>query len=499
MERMKQNSIIAFAAYLIAIFIGCYAFVVLVSGFNLEASGGLGYEFDLSKVTVCIFVLIGVVWLLSKEFITESNVYEIIGNARALHALSVITFVVSVGTSVFSSMLLPVIQEWLNRKTIDKQTEESVLADVLSLYMFITAFICTILILFLAHGWHAHKINKALIDRNQQQSKDLRDAIRVAPPPYFTEMLADFTDKAEDFLSLVQSQYLELNSVIDDSEIDNAEKRTLAEATIEQQRASIRAVLTAFGRLARTYDNVNPSGFNNATEYRANLMLTLNPQSDALRVLFPDKAPEIRFKVPTGGEPAYLLVVDKRLSIKIGKQNKDLFKGVEKDGYEMPEIVPNEFTPDKEVKDALLPVYWQKGDVDLENYNMIGAPEAIFKGKNIFIADTIEVIKKSNFFAKDIQDLALDYFEKDKKGRSIVSLPVATRHFKSHPNEKTSPDTYLGSINLYRNSPFIFSGHQKNFDFFSDFTRPLSIILARKVEMHIGALLKYHALTKDDE
>jgi hypothetical protein len=498
-EQRDMRTLGALAAYIVFIFVGCYVLVVMLSGFYFDVNDEVDYVSNILRWVLCTIASVGVFFCLYRNLITTSNLSYWLGSPRMLHILSAFTFILSVTTSVFSSKLQPVVLDWANRGSNYTGDTQGLLISVVSLHLLLTVLICTILVLFVVHGKHAHKINKALDERNQKQSKDLRDAIRVAPPPYFIQILADVTDKSEDFLSIMQLQYAELESIIDDVNIDKQEKITLAAEIIEKQRISIRAVLMAFARLARTYDNVNPSRLGNDIEYRANLMLTLSPESGVLEKLFPDGLPKVRFKIPTGGTPAYYLVVDRRLSVSVGKQMKELFVGKAIEGLNAPEITPHNFTPDKDVKNALLPVYWKQDDAALVNYNMIGAPEAIYHGKNVFIADTISSIEQSSHFTKDIQAAALSYFKNDKKGRSIVSLPVATRHYKNHPKETVSPDTYLGTINLYRNTPNIFSGHQANFTFFSDFTRPLSIILARKVEMHIGSLLKYYQLSNDDE
>lgn len=491
LDTKDVRTLLVLTLYIFAIFSGSYAFSVMASGYSLDK----GYAFDWPRTLVCALVFISVYFVMNSTIIKSSNAYRWIGSPRMLHILSAITFVLSVGISVLSSRLQPVIFEWLNRG-LHASDDTDLLIPIFSSFLLLSVVIITILMLFLAHGKHAHNINIELDERNQKQSHDLREAIRVAPPPYFIENLAEMTDQAEDFLSIMKLEFAQIERVTCNEHFGGDGKHDGLEALIEKQRISIRAVLMAFARLAKTYDNVDPSSTGSDIEYCANLMLTLSPESDVLHKIFPDGLPGVRFKIPTGGSPAYYLVVDKRLSVKVGKTAPNLFKRENIEGVEFGQITPNEFAGDRYVKNALLPLYWQKDTPDLVNYNMIGAPEAIYRGENIFIGDTIAAIKQASHFTPDIQAAAQSYFEKDKKGRSIVSLPVATRHYKNHPSETTSPDTYLGSINLYRNQPDIFSGDPANFKFFSDFTRPLSIILARKVEIHLATLLEYCELSK---
>jgi hypothetical protein len=299
------------------------------------------------------------------------------------------------------------------------------------------------------------------------------------------------SDQAEDFHILAADEYEEFESFLLDEDKTEEEKQQFSEKTIENQRKTIRAILTAFGRLARAYDNVNPMDNSSDIEYRANLMLSVSPDSDALEAIFPATKLENRFAVPFDAKPEYLLVVDSRLSVKINKISPPLFVEVGKsNGGDTTEIEPNKFTMDNKVKSALLPVYWNKHDKNFINYNMIGAPIAIATGTNQFIPDTHTAIETATHYSKDIQEKALNYFKIDEKGRSIVSFPVATRHFKCHPNEETLPSSYFGTINLYRNKPNIFSGHNDNFQFFSDFTRPLSLILGRVTMLHIASLIR---------
>jgi hypothetical protein len=487
--KTKKHNISAGLIFAVLLYVSCYVGVLWMSGLYI-AQDGIDFTGDITRFILGGLPIIAFVLCAQSTFIIDSDVYDTIGSPLTLHSLSVVTFIVSILASVFSSAILGFMQSWAERfdHTLPRE-KQKLLVSADSMAVFLIAGVMMILILFICHGRQAHRIKKTLESEQKQQSKDLRDAIRVAPPPYFTKMLADVTDQSEDFLSQIGLDYAGFLAFHNDDTNDAESKIVRAEQSIAKQRIALRAVLTAFGRLARTYDNVNPADPSSDIEYRANLMLSLEVGGLSLDAVFPEQKPPVRFEVPFDAKPSYFLAVDQRLSIKIGTRNKSLFKALNGKDGDFSEIEPNDFTQDRDVKDALLPVYWKDNDKTLINYNMIGAPTAIVKGENVFIPDTHFSIENAKNYPEDIQVLAKDYFYGDKKGRSIVSMPVATRHFKCDPNELPKPSIYFGTINLYRNEENIFSGHNDNFRFFCDFTRPLSLIMGRMSETHLGTLI----------
>jgi hypothetical protein len=487
--KTKKHNISAGLSFGVLLYFTCYFMILWLSGIYM-ASDGIDFTGETSRFLIGIFLIIGFIFYAQSDFMTDSDVYDTIGSALTLHSLSVLTFIVSVLASVFSSAILLSMQGWAERLDLTlPRDEQQLLVSISSMAVFLIASVLMILFLFIEHGRQAHRIKNKLELDQKEQSKDLRDAIRVAPPPYFTKTLADVTDQSEDFLSQIAIDYGDFLAFYQDQSNNPASKIERAEQSISKQRIALRAVLTAFGRLARTYDNVNPADPSSDIEYRANLMLSLEVDGLALDAVFPGQKPPVRFEVPFNAKPSYFLAVDQRLSVKIGKKNKPLFEAINGKNGDYTEIEPNDFTQDRDVKDALLPVYWKDNDNTLTNYNMIGAPTAIVKGENVFIPDTHFSIENAKNYPEDIQVLAKGYFHGDKKGRSIVSMPVATRHYKCNSSELPKPGIYFGTINLYRNKENIFSGHDDNFKFFCDFTRPLSLILGRMTEAHLGTLI----------
>lgn len=474
--------------FILLLFFSTHLFLSLGSGFSFGGESAITYDDSEFIFRAILFAIVSFSFVKFLKYNGHStSIKDTLGDVRALHVLSLITFLASIGTSIFSSILNTIITDWAFRT-------EDYLTPLWSPMLIFVSFLMTILLLFVFHANYSNKLNKEFQLQQQEESKGLRDAIRVAPPPYFTSLLADFTDQAEDFLNKVADSYAQLHENHSNTQLTKDKKIAYAEGILDEQRKSMRAILTAFGRLARTYDNVNPHDLSSNIEYRANLMLCLENSSTSFSHLFPNKMPSDRFACATEGVPAYKLVIDSRLSVAIDKDERPLFDIKDSDKSPMPDIEPFDFKPDNDVDNALLPVYWRKNSSSLANYNMIGAPEAIFKGSAVFIPDTIKKIESINYFPGDIKSAALKYFRQEKKGRSIVSLPIATRHYKCDAKEATEPGLFFGSVNLYRNKSDIFSGHEDNFQFFRNFTRPLSIILARMTEIHLGSLLELHEL-----
>jgi len=465
--------------------------VAMLWGFYRDANGAIGYSFDWGRSIWFVISLIGigVIYAFRATFRAQGT-FDVIAKPVFLHTLGTITFIVSIFSSVFSADILMGLDSTLKREGLDALPEMAIaLVPFSEHFVWFTAAVLMLLPLFVLHGVEAYKVREAQMEAQSKQAKELRDAIRVAPPPYFTSMLADMSDQAEDFLNSMGHDISAMNKKAFGNELNKADKLAMLNDQIDKQRRTMRAVLVAFGELARIYDSVNPADTSVSIQYKANLMLNLEPNGNAFKYLYPDKLPEIRFELPFDAKPSFFLMITKELSVNINKGFKTLFKEDKSDvGTANKRIEPNKFAKDNTVIPAILPIYWKADEDKYKNYSMIGAPMAIASGKNEFIPDTVLAIKNSTNYPDDIHQKAITYFDNDKKGRSIVSLPVATRHFKQSKNEKTAPKTYLGVINVYRNEPDIFSGHTKNFKFFADFTRPLNLVMARMAEYHIYTL-----------
>jgi hypothetical protein len=495
MERKGFGGRLISMGYVAVVFWMCYVVTLLASGVHNIAEDGLSFEINWPRSVFSVLSIVIAALVFWKFYRNDKNIRDTLGSPFVLHVLGISTFILSVGASIFSNQIQSVITEWALREgDLLPSGEVTFLIDEYNPFIFFISSIITILALFLFHGYEANRMKKALEAEQKKQSKELRNAIRVAPPPYFTKMLADVTDQSEDFLSSVTDDYALMEEAIKDPGLDNKTKIGRVEESIELQRKSIRAVLTGFGRLARTYDNVNPLDKNEKVEYRANLMLNLERNSEAFEVLFPNALPKVRFSAPFGAEPNYYLVIDRRLSVRIGVKPAEIYVASPDNNGGSEVITPADFTSDSKVKDALLPVYWSQNDQIHHNFNMIGAPTAIVDGKDQFIADSIASIEQATQYNAALKKEANDYFQADDKGRSIVSFPVATRHFKTATALAPEPRLYFGAINLYRNEKDIFSGDIKNFKFFSDFTRPMNLIMGRMAYTHIGALFQLYYL-----
>jgi hypothetical protein len=347
---------------------------------------------------------------------------------------------------------------------------------------FIGQVILLIVFFYMIHGAHSSYLSTEREAHENAQSENLRLAIQIAPPPYFAKKLADYSDIVEDMAQSMITKYSNLVVESQDSIING-------EAVLDEQRKILRCALMALGRLAQAYDNVDPAE-KNEVKYRANLMLCLKTDNEDVSSHFAGSHPKanMRFSIPFEAKPYFILYIDSRYSINVeqidDKLNQaNLFK-LDKDGV----IQPEDFELDTTVENASMPVYWEEDKHHVINYNVIGAPKSIVEGKPQFISDTVKEAKDAYYYSDDIQKKVISYFEKDRKGRSIVSLPVATRHYKLTPEHKENIDHFLGAINIYRNTEDIFAGAKNNFEFFADFTRPLRLVIARMAYIHIDSI-----------
>ncbi|MEZ9822163.1 hypothetical protein AB4238_16315 [Shewanella sp. 10N.286.45.A1] len=343
--------------------------------------------------------------------------------------------------------------------------------------------IILIVIFYVIHGSHSTQLKSNREEHENAQSENLRLAIQIAPPPYFAKKLADSSDIIEDMSLDMGKIYA---SLLDES---LPQKNDIeAESILEEQRKILRCALMALGRLAQAYDNVDPAE-KNSVQYRVNLMLCLKSDNEDVSSYFEKTHPKntMRFALPFEAKPYFHLYIDNRYSVNV-EQTKDelnqakLFK---LDQYQ--DIKPQDFELDDTVTNAIMPVYWEENK-DVANYNVIGAPKSIVQRKAQFISDTVREAEKADYYSHDIQSSVIEYFKTDKKGRSIVSLPVATRHYELSAGHEENIDHFLGAINIYRNTKDIFAGAKKNFEFFADFTRPLRLVIARMAYTHMDTI-----------
>ncbi|MCW1717777.1 hypothetical protein OIZ54_03335 [Pseudoalteromonas sp. A3] len=429
---------------------------------------------DLVKFVIfflSFFVFVGSQWF------KNHPIKSYTGSHVAAQLLTVTTVLVGAFVSITSNDINTVIQCHI---TANQCTENTFTISPIGVaILFIVSF-------YVIHGKHGSQLKTEREEYENAQSEKLRLAIQVAPPPYFAKKLAEYSDIIED---MAQQTFVEYSYLA--NETDGYKTPEEGEKVLEEQRKVIRCALMALGRLAQAYDNVDPS-VQNEVQYRANLMLCLKSDNQDVSSYFSSTHPSnsIRFEIPFGAQPHFLLYIDKRYSVNVKQSDNKLnqahlFKSVEPDSHI---IIPEQFEIDSSVANATMPIYWQDNVSEAINYNVIGAPRAIIECKPQFINDTIETAKAAGYYSEDIQNEAIKYFTNDKKGRSIVSMPVATRHYELTPEHEADLDRFLGVLNIYRNSENIFSGTRKNFEFFADFTRPLRLVIARMAYTHIDSI-----------
>ena len=119
--------------------------------------------------------------------------------------------------------------------------------------------------------------------------------------------------------------------------------------------------------------------------------------------------------------------------------------------------------PDDDVTPLLL-LYSRDENKDI---NIGGAPEAFVEGAMRYVSDTADLAKR---FPKGLpansQSQIKDYYSKDDKARSVISLPVPGK------------DRLLGVLNIYRNSPGIM-GTQARAENFARLLAPFVVVVGR--------------------
>lgn len=448
----------------------------VVTSFTLHENVILSIEF-VKKVwgslLKFILLIIALYYCSNTKWYSNYPVQKFTGSHLFAQLLTVSAILAGAYVSIMSTDINSAIQCHLT---------ETQCADNLPNFAAISVVIILIVLFYILHGTHSVKLKNEREKHENDQSEKLRLAIQIAPPPYFAKKLADYSDIVEDMFQEMSDRY---TSLLDESlppkPIQEGEK------ILEEQRVIIRCSLMALGRLAQAYDNVDPSE-KTAVKYRANLMLCLKSDDDICSHFEETHTTEaLRFAIPFGAKPYFKLYIDDRYSINVEQKedklnNADLFE-IDREGH----IKPLVFEADETVENAIMPVYWEENK-DVTNYNVIGAPKSIVKGDEQFISNTVKEARAASYYSEDIQNLVIDYFKNDTKGRSIVSLPVATRHYKLSQEHKEDIDRFLGVINIYRNTEDIFAGEKKNFEFFADFTRPLRLVIARMAYTHFDSI-----------
>lgn len=327
-----------------------------------------------------------------------------------------------------------------------------------------------------------HAARDRLHDKNIKESErelklrieQLANVIRLAPPNNFAAELSNYADILEDWST---NHMLTLTLSLDESS-----SRIEYEEAIEVQRTYIRASLMAITKLAGIYDNAE---LNESSEdfYRSNLAISLK-KKNITEVLLHDKNKKRRsnekYRIKINSEPNFRLFIDSRYSVCVNNSDTSILSN--EDDHK-----PKYFAEDVDIKNISFPVYLTD---DINIYNVIGAPRALATCQAQFITDTTEAVidweKKGA--PKPLIDEAKEYFKKDYKGRSIISMPLASNRYRRN---HLKPNNMSGTVNIYRNTTGIFNNDTEKFNNFVHLVNPLLVSLSRMTDFHVLTLEDY--------
>lgn len=314
----------------------------------------------------------------------------------------------------------------------------------------------------------------------KKRIEQLADVIRLAPPNNFAAELSNYADILEDWST---NHMLTLTLSLDQSS-----SKIEYQEIIEAQRVYIRASLMAITKLAGIYDNAE---LNESSEdfYRSNLALSIKKKS-ITEVLLHDKSKKSKkrtstekYRINIHSEPNFRLFIDSRYSVCVSNSDTSILRN-ENDHK------PKEFSEDTEIKNISFPVYLTN---DIKIYNVIGAPRALATCQAQFITDTIEAVAEweKEGAPKPLIDEAREYFQKDRKGRSIISMPLASNRYR---RDHLKPNNMHGTVNIYRNTTGIFNNDKEKFNNFVHLVNPLLVSLSRMTDFHLLTLENYEEL-----
>lgn len=319
------------------------------------------------------------------------------------------------------------------------------------------------------------------IEKSERELKlrigQLADVIRLAPPNNFAAELSNYSDILEDW-STNHMLTLTLS-------LDEYSSCIEYEDAIEVQRTYIRASLMAITKLAGIYDNAE---LNESSKdcYRSNLALSLKKRN-ITEVLLYDKGKKRRsnekYRLKINSEPNFRLFIDSRYSVCVNNSDTSILSN-ENDHQ------PKEFAEDNDIKNISLPVYLTD---DINIYNVIGAPRALATCQAQFITDTIEAVEnwENQGAPKPLIEEAKEYFKKDKKGQSIISMPLASNRYRRN---HLKPNNMTGTVNIYRNTTGMFNNDMDKFNNFVHLVNPMLVSLSRMTDFHVLTLENYERL-----
>ena len=400
----------------------------------------------------------------------ENNIYN---KPYVPAILNAIFLIVGIYTSVTSSSILKWLSPALNIKLAYSEYSFGVFLFIFSCVVFghIKHFMC-VSTCQNNKDEHIRKSEQELTNRINQLEK----VIRLAPPNNFASQLCHYSDVLEDWST---------NRVLETTcyDIDVADGLEDIKKALLEQQMYIRASVMAVTKLVGIYDNADLS-LSSQDCYRGNLSFSIKDKKLSDAFIFDsttskNNKPTNKYRIKVSSEPNFRLFIDKRYSV--CSENSDT-SILHDENSDINTHKPKDFPIDKEIKNITFPVYISSDD-DSIIYNVIGAPRAIATCQSQFIPNTIDSVTEweTQGAPRPLVDEAKAYFSQDKKGRSIISMPLAPNRYGKN---SLKPENMAGTINIYRNTIGLFNSDQEKFNNFVHLVNPLLVSISRIVDYH---------------
>lgn len=379
------------------------------------------------------------------------------------------------GIGIFFSVLSSPIKDWL--------------ADGQAL-IYPNAFQYIIFLLFLTVFTFMYNIISTKVVDEHKLDK-IENIIQLAPSSAFSSDLSMYTDVIDDWAyeltkttdkthKLFQglAKYLKIESdaqfpfdqfksvcIDDDLKKQNkkiTEFKEKCDTILLNNEEHIRAALISYARLAASFDGRTPDE-KKGHVYRANLMIMFELEK---------KDSEYDFKfIPElikqhNNIIKYYLELDSNYSVRLYTSKKKIY---DKD------YKPLVFNKDDEVNACSFPLFLDK---ECSHYNCFGAPMAVFEISPQFTPNTLEKVEewKEKEPGVSLIKEARDYYNKEKKARSIISIPLVQSRYIM---DQDSHNKIIGVVNIYRDEADIMHSSNAKLKQFSDITTSLNSSLSR--------------------
>lgn len=107
-----------------------------------------------------------------------------------------------------------------------------------------------------------------------------------------------------------------------------------------------------------------------------------------------------------------------------------------------------------------------------EGFNLPGAPETLETGHYCHVTDSHQIADTLTQYGQRERESVRDYYRRDKRGRSILSMPV----MGYDPSTGASKPSVIAVVSVYRNAPGIMKDDQRAYMFYHQMAPFLSLL-----------------------